>query len=430
MLKNTNLTEQERISKNIEKWYILEPLYFLVWTTHELVINPLIKTMRTGNGRVEYNPDFIKNLSDVQLNAVLQAEVLRIVLKHPYLRKKENASAAYLASNITVKEYTETPLDFPSAEQIFGTKDFDKKHFEFYYHKILENAQNAPQLQGGGGGKGDNNEQKGGTDDNSNDEKDDSTPPQYSDENEDETDDKTSETQGIPAYTNVETSGTENTELWSDNEWLSNLINEKIETAMQSQSWGKLPHYLQEMIVASMRPKLDYRRVLSAFRQSVLSSKRTLTRMKPSRRYDFQYMGSRRDFCTRLLFALDVSGSVSSEELQKGLATLNQCFKYGIESIDVIQFDTEIKGATLTLKKARKSLEIVGRGGTSFDPVMAYIDKNRDYDGLIIFTDGYAQRPLLPKNNRTKIFWLFNNEANYKAMAKNVDIIGKAAFLK
>ena len=132
---------QERITKNIEKWYLLEPLYFLVWTTHELVVNPRIKTIRTGNGLIEYNPDFINTLSDDLLNAVLKAEITRILLKHPYSRKKENAEASYLASNITLKEYTETPLNFPTAQQMFGTKDFDRKHFEFYYNKILEQAQ-------------------------------------------------------------------------------------------------------------------------------------------------------------------------------------------------------------------------------------------------------------------------------------------------
>ena len=199
---------------------------------------------------------------------------------------------------------------------------------------------------------------------------------------------------------------------------------------MQSTSWGNVPRHLQELIVASMRPKVDYRRILSAFRQSVLSSKRTLTRMKPSRRYDFQYMGSRRDFSTKLLFALDVSGSVPTKELQKGLSMLNQCFKYGIESIDVIQFDTRIKGEPLTVKKAKNSLKITGRGGTDFTPVIQYIDEHKGYDGLIIFTDGYAARPLMPKNRATRILWLFNDEQNYKAMAGNVKGIGNSAFLK
>ena len=433
-MKQKILSSQERITKNIEKWYLLEPLYFLIWTTHEVVVNPFIQTIRTGNGQIEYNPDFVNSLSDDLLNAVLKAEIVRILLKHPYSRKKDNPKTAYLASNMTLKEYTGTPLDFPSAAQFFGTPDFDRKHFEFYYNKIMEQA------QGVGSGQSSQNSSKNntlspksGSDSGQGNAE---APPQYNNEKNDNSDSPTTNNQStnnqppITQYTDHETSGHENTDQWNDNEWMTSLINDKIEVAMQSQSWGHLPNYLKELIVASLKPKVDYRRILSAFRQSVLSSKRTLTRMKPSRRYGFQYMGSRRDFSTKLLFALDVSGSVSTKELQKGLSMLNQCFKYGIESIDVIQFDTQVKGAPLTVKKAKNSLEITGRGGTDFSPVIEYIDTNRDYDGLIIFTDGYAPRPPMPKNHRTRILWLFNDEDNYKAMATNVKGIGNAAFLK
>ncbi len=475
-MKQKILSSQERITKNIEKWYLLEPLYFLIWTTHDAVVNPRISTMRTGNGQIEYNPDFINSLSDDLLNAVLKAEMTRILLKHPYTRRKDNAKAAYLASNITLKEYVETPLDFPTAEQTFGSKNFTRKHFEFYYNKLMEQAQGQSDGQssektGNNSQNSDNSDKNSGSSSSKNKNSSENSgngTPQYKDENQDESDenqgdadeneDKNENSEGengeqkqdsegknneqkqeneghqapsdINQYTDEQASGHENTDNWNDNEWMASLINDKIEVAMQSTSWGNVPRYLQELIIASMRPKVDYRRILSAFRQSVLSSKRTLTRMKPSRRYDFQYMGSRRDFSTKLLFALDVSGSVPTKELQKGLSMLNQCFKYGIESIDVIQFDTAIKGEPLTVKKAKNSLQITGRGGTDFTPVIKYIDENKGYDGLIIFTDGYASRPLMPKNRGTRILWLFNDEANYNAMASNVKGIGNSAFLK
>jgi hypothetical protein len=85
-------------------------------------------------------------------------------------------------------------------------------------------------------------------------------------------------------------------------------------------------------------------------------------------------------------------------------------FKYSVESIDVVQFDTEIKGAPLALKRARRSLDVSGRGGTSFDPVIAFLDEHRGYDGAIIFTDGQAPAPTRTKNRHTRLLWLFNRE--------------------
>jgi len=45
---------------------------------------------------------------------------------------------------------------------------------------------------------------------------------------------------------------------------------------------------------------------------------------------------------TRLLFAIDVSGSMGTEELRQGFSVVNRFFNYGVPAIDVIQFDTEI----------------------------------------------------------------------------------------
>jgi predicted metal-dependent peptidase len=420
-MKNTTLSIKERAAKLAEKWYILNPLYFFIWTTHTFIPQPSIRTIRTGNGRIEYNPIFAEALTDNELEAVLKAEVMRIILKHPYARRQEHSDIMYLASNITIKEYTETPLNFPSAKSFFGTNEHDKKHFEWYYHKILEQAQSSDNSGNSKDSKWAKSKKSGGSGsakgDKSEDSKDENEPNNSDSEN------------PLDNYTQPE-SGKENTDLWDENEWISNTVNEKIESAIQNNSWGTIKGNIQELIKATMRPKLDYRRVLRAFRQRVLSSKRTLTRMRPSRRYEFQYMGSRRHFTTKMLFAFDVSGSISNEDLRNALSVLNQFFKYGIESIDVIQFDTEIRGKAVSIKKAQSSLSVLGRGGTNFDPVMRYLDEQKGYDGLVIFTDGYAPKPTPPKNKTTKIMWLFNDENSYNAMYEQLKHLGKAAFIK
>jgi predicted metal-dependent peptidase len=61
---------------------------------------------------------------------------------------------------------------------------------------------------------------------------------------------------------------------------------------------------------------------------------------------------------------------------------------------------------------------------------MEYIDKDKSYDGLVIYTDGYAAVPTAPVNKRTRVLWLFNNESNYKKMKDSLKHIGKSAFIK
>jgi predicted metal-dependent peptidase len=75
-------------------------------------------------------------------------------------------------------------------------------------------------------------------------------------------------------------------------------------------------------------------------------------------------------------------------------------------------------------------VEAKGRGGTSFDPVIQFLDGHRDYDGAIIFTDGYAPVPPRPKNCRTRVLWLFNREETYRRQQGALRALGRAAYLK
>ncbi len=429
------MTARDRITAVVEKWFLVEPLLFAVWTTHELAVNPRIRTIRVHQGRVEYNPAFIDSLDRHQLDQVLALEAMRILLKHPYARRPENAEMAYAASNLTLQEYLETSLPLPRAREVFGDPEFDKQYYEFYYHKLLakesevrsqksevrsqesagegaESGGERAESDGEGAESGGEGEDAGGEGQSGSGLPTDGSP------------------SALAVYADAGISGRENTEAWELDELRGEQINDRIRTAKESGSWGSIPGRCKERILAALRPKLNYRAVLRQFRASVLSVHRRLTRMKPNRRYGFAYMGSRYDFTTRLLFAVDVSGSMSSSELALGFSVVNRFFKYGIMGIDVIQFDTEIQGDPMSLKRACHSIEVTGRGGTSFDPVMQYLDEHREYDGAIIFTDGVAPVPCPPKNRRTRVLWLFNNEAMYLRQHEALRAIGRAAFLK
>ena len=67
----------------------------------------------------------------------------------------------------------------------------------------------------------------------------------------------------------------------------------------------------------------------------------------------------------------------------------------------------------MSLKKAKKSIQILGRGGTCFQPPIDYYASHYEYDGLIIFTDGCAEIPKLVAKRR--ILWILTNESSYNA---------------
>ncbi|MEM8637705.1 MAG: VWA-like domain-containing protein [Cyanobacteria bacterium P01_G01_bin.54] len=418
---------RQRMARIVEQWLLVEPLLLATWTSHALVVAPRIQTIRVQRGRIEYNPGFIEQLSDRHLEATLRFEALRILLKHPYSRRQAHSTISYAASNLTLQEYLQTELPFPRAREVFGDRSYDQQFFELYYHKLLEQqpatglAASSEEMAAGTGISGD--VLASGSSD---------LAPESDGSAESEPTANASDRplDLLSVYTDSNLSGVENTDQWDQDELLSDRLDELVRNAQANDSWGSIGGKLREQILANLHPKLDYRAVLRQFRTSILSQQRRLTRMKPNRRYGFAYMGSRRDFTTRLLFAIDVSGSMGTEELRQGFSVVNRFFNYGVSAIDVIQFDTELTADVMTFRRAQHNIQLTGRGGTNFAPVLAYLDEHRDYDGLIIYTDGYAPCPALPRNRRTRILWLFVSEAHYRSCYPNLEQLGQGAYLK
>ena len=198
-------------------------------------------------------------------------------------------------------------------------------------------------------------------------------------------------------------------ELWDEDELTVTMINGIIES---TKDWGSLAGNFAEKLKASTKAKINWRNVLSGFRASILSTERKLTRMRPNRRTGFENMGSIRRFDTRVLVAVDVSGSISSADLSYFYGVINSAFRYGFSAVDVIQFDAGVRMVE-SLKKVIRDVMVLGRGGTSFQEPINYAHEN-GYDGLVILTDGYAPEPVIPDNMRCKIVWVCNNKESYE----------------
>jgi len=203
-------------------------------------------------------------------------------------------------------------------------------------------------------------------------------------------------------------------ELWEEDQETESSVNELIEIAESCDTWGTIDGKIKGLIKASLKIDMDYRKMLRHFKTSIISNKRRLTRMKPNRRFGFLQMGSRYETATNLLLAVDVSGSVTDKSLSRFFSVINRFFKYGIEKTDVIQFDHELKSETpVEFKKAKKTIEITGRGGTSFQPAADYYCSHPEYDGLIYFTDGYAPPPVFNTKRVIDVLWVLTGKGEY-----------------
>jgi predicted metal-dependent peptidase len=357
---------RDKISKILQKWYLMEPPMFRVLCAHDIQENDSIKCpVRCGLGRLEYNPGLVCQMTDQGLEQALRAEAVRILLKHPYQRKPEGCSqqAVSVGSDLVISDNYSN-----SSFRLDSPKDYDLQGgmpYEWYSRQI----QSRLTEESAGGGKAD----------------------------------KASERLSEHSERNRDLS-----ELWGEDELSVAMIDGIINSC---EKWGTLPGRFVEQLKASAKARINWRNILSGFRASILSSQRKLTRMRPNRRTGFQNMGSIRRFTTKVLVAVDVSGSISSQSLSYFYGVVNSAFRYGFEAVDLIQFDHGIR-VVQSLKKVVRETAVLGRGGTSFQEPIDYAHRN-GYDGLVILTDGFAPRPSIPDGMKCKIIWVCQDKRCY-----------------
>lgn len=407
MTKEEVLDIKTTLEKIVENLFLCEPLMFATYCTHVLTINPKITVpFRSGKMRIEYNPNILEKMNFEEIKKCFETEIIRVILKHPYSRKPDpfNPCIAIMASEVTIHQELAEKLELPPSlsyeqyyslmrpEEIIRKESETKKKFE-------ENHDSS----------GNNKEENGK-----------SSVPSFAD-------DKNLQNLLAQAY-DAEYGATG---LWEENDIAMEELNSLIKdyAARGEKSWGSLEGHLKDQILASLNAKIDYRKVLKNFRASILSEKKHLTRFKPSRRFGFEYMGSKREFTTKLLLAIDTSGSITNQNLKNFYGVINKFFKYGIESIDVLNFDCELQGEPVSFKKRQTSFIISGRGGTDFQPVFDYAKDHPEYDGVIILTDGYANQPQKKSGTKAKFVWVLPSEAEYNEHKDWMKQTGKSCFL-
>ena len=374
---------QERYTHILERWFITEPPLFAILCMHELVQNTQMSCpLRSGRKRLEYNPDIVAEMSDNALEEALRAEAVRLLLKHPYERRPEGCTqkAMGLASNLVVGDNYKHPRFRIEKPEDMGLKS--GMSYEWYARMVEQKGESEgskePDADGNSGSVGAAGDK----------------------------------------YRDL-------AELWDEDELTVQMINEVINT---TKSWGSLGGNFAEILQASVKAKINWRNIFAGFRASIISSKRKLTRMRPNRRTGFDNMGSVRRFDTKLLVAVDVSGSISTESLKYFYGVINSAFRYGFESIDVIQFDCGVR-AVHNLKKVIRDVAIAGRGGTSFQEPIDYAHENQ-YDGLVILTDGFAPEPTIPAGFKTGILWVCENESCLKQHRKWMEKTGRTCVMQ
>ena len=398
-----------------EEWFLQEPAFFALFCTQRMQENVKMEcALRCGQGVIEYNPLILEKKNYRKVEQLMRIEMIRLFLKHPYERQPDGCSreAMALGSDCTIEDgycflNKKLPLKGPGFYHLpMG------ETYEYYAKKIQEQNQKDDDRDG----KGNNNENRSATGNDGNSDN-------GNDANNADGNDRGNEAKESKENRNEDR---DKAELWREDALRRSRINDLIE---RTSDWGTIPGDIVERIKASTKARTNNSYIMQGFRSSIISSRRQLTRMKPNRRTGFLQMGNSRQFDTSLLVAVDVSGSVTEPQIADFYSVVNRVFRFGIAKIDCVQFDSCL-GEINPLRHASNEIKVVGRGGTSFQPIFDFLDGNRNsYDGVMILTDGQAPPPIVPDHFKTNVLWVCSDRQAYEANKEWMTASGRVCFI-
>jgi len=361
----------DRLNSRVASLVAFQPIYGEVFMSLNKKETKDIPTMGVGvtdrvNLALYYNPEFVSKLENSELMAVLRHEALHILLHHitrakhyDYNHKGYNI-AADLAINCNIEGLPDNAL-FPDKFELPNGQSA-----EFYYEKLKKEA-----------------EQKG---------------------------------KGLEEITEGKGEVIDEHSMWQDFD--KDLIEEKvrqisqkaIKKQMEKGGFGNISGNLVEQIIDLNKPKVNWFREIRAFVQRSVLRGRVTTRKRENRRtgqiVPYLNPGSKRNNVSKLLLAIDTSGSITDQQINMFISEINGLV--GLVETHVICFDTRLYGEPQIMSKKVSGFQIKGRGGTCFEPAINMFIE-RGYDGLIMFTDGYAPFPEISPNKQKKILWALHS---------------------
>ena len=408
---------RKKIDRVLLNWFIDDPILLSTACMLNREPDPKQETMgidvRTKVPTLRYNPNFVNIISEEKLELVLTTELFKVLLRHCTTRLKEPKQISALSSSITINQLLNSDLhrilnginDITPDPCKFGLEP--NKYFEEYYRKLMSKVDDANEKIKQIWNSMTDEQKK---------EMIDKMQQNCQDQSQSQNQDNGNDSDGYKDYNDQHDAmkdyynpkGTSN-DGWGTNDIFDAEVKNFIDSKKSSANgWGKHTGNVMGDIIAANEPKISYKEIVRRFNKSVILQTTITSRMKINRRYDIDLPGYRRQYKSRIMFAIDVSGSMGDDDLAEGFAVINNICKHA--EIIFVQFDTEIKSIERKFKKAKETFKVHGRGGTDFQQIINLADQEY-VDGLVIFTDGMADVPTEPK--RAKVLWLMHSK-NHK----------------
>ena len=187
-----------------------------------------------------------------------------------------------------------------------------------------------------------------------------------------------------------------------ENEILNNKVKQSVKEILDANkniNIGNLPAGIQAQLQELMKdkpPVADWKRVLNLFAAKAISYYTKTSRRKPNKRHE-EFAAIKIKSIIRIFVTIDTSGSMGSEGVKEVLSEVENIRKTNKALLDLGECDAELYvkeicsvGKQTIMTKTGYS----GGGGTSVQPAIDYVNKNKEIYTLFIYlTDGWVPEP-------------------------------------
>lgn len=378
-------------------------------------------TAYTDGEKIAFSPAFMDKLSDSELDFILMHEVLHVALAHCYRGTELDQERFNIACDIVVNsnilkanDMKRSTITLNSFGESMNKTPNGKDGYLFSAEEVYEmlSKMKSSKKSGGKGGSGKSGGDGNGAGDGGR--------------------DGAGKSGGSPKKGKGNGGGSgeswDDHSRWKDGEeseksiatWLKRVKDtvEVLSIDDPSNSRGLIPAAAQRLINELRTPQTDWRKVLDEFVQEEICD---YSFSPPDRRFsesDF-FLPDFNDTevkAENVLFMVDTSGSISDNmitaaysEIAGAIAQFNGKLSGMLGFFDAQVYPPIPFESVDDVKKIRPR----GGGGTSFDVIFEYVNKNMADNppaSIVILTDGYAPFPPQSEANEIPVLWLINNE--------------------
>ena len=346
---------------------LYNPFYGSLAMNWKVTANKSIPTLRTNGPELQYNPEFMVSLSQAEQAGVVAHEVLHCALLHPYRRghrepEQWNEACDYVVNLLLIDSGMTLP------KNVLLDRRFAGMSAEQVYSKLASDQEKQQGSGDGGGDEGQRQEELASPD---------GSKSQQSGKGKGQQ--PTGDFVDAP-FTEVEGPG-----QMTETDWQI-----AVEQAIRvSSGAGKLPAGMEVAVKQTHEVTVDWVTELKDFVTNTAPSDYTWS--MPNRRHigaGVYLPGVKRENVGRLVVAIDSSGSTSSflnrfaSEFHGILAEARP------EAVVLLYCDAVVSNAGEFGPDDFPTLRAVGGGGTAFQPVFDYVEREGlDAQAIVYLTD-------------------------------------------